>query len=95
MPPPALVATALLLALATPLVTPGAALAQGTAPAQGVTQPMPQGTPPAQPPAPRPSDLSDGRPRQDAGGGAASTAPGTTSSLPLPQPGQADPPEKR
>jgi hypothetical protein len=90
MPAPARFAFALLL-LAAPIVVH----AQGTAPGQGVTRPIPQGTPPAQPPAPRPGTLSDGRPKADAGGGAADTAPGTTSSLPLPQPGQANPPDKQ
>jgi hypothetical protein len=90
MPAPARLAFALLL-LAAPIV----AHAQGTAPGQGVTRPIPQGTPPAEPPAPRPGTLSDGRPKQDTGGGSANTAPGTASSLPLPQPGQANPADKQ
>ena len=90
MPAPARLAFGLLL-----LALPLAAAAQGTAPGQGVTTPIPQGTPPAQPPAPRPDTLGDGRPKQDPGGGAASTAPDTTSSLPLPLPGQANPPDKQ
>jgi hypothetical protein len=77
------------------LTAPMVAHAQGTAPGQGVTRPIPQGTSPVQPPAPPPSTLSDGRPKEDTGGGAANTAPGTTSSLPLPQPGQANPPDKQ
>jgi hypothetical protein len=90
MPAPARLVFSLLL-----IAAPLAAEAQGTAPGQGVTRPIPQGTPPAQPPAPKPETLSDGRPRQDAGGGAASTAPETTSSLPLPPSGQANPPDKQ
>ena len=82
-------------ALAVLFAVPVAALAQGTAPGQGVTTPMTQPTNPGGPPAPSPGTLSDGRPRQDAGGGAASTAPGTTSSLPLPPQGQADPVGKK
>ena len=88
------IAFAILLGL--PLASPGAALAQGTAPGQGVTVPMQQPTSPGGPPAPKPGTLSDGRPRQDAGGGGASTAPGgRPAALPLPLPGQADPPEKK
>jgi hypothetical protein len=90
MPAPARLAFTLLL-----LAVPTVAHAQGTAPGQGVTLPIPQGTPPAQPPAPQPGDLSNGRPKADTGGGAADTAPGTTSSLPLPPPGQANPPDKQ
>jgi hypothetical protein len=86
----------IVLVLGLPLLAgPGGAWAQGTAPAQGVTQPMPQPAPASGPPAPKPGELSDGRPKRDAGGGAASTAPETTGNLPLPLPGQADPVEKR
>ncbi len=80
---------------------PLAAAAQGTAPSQGVTLPIPRPgteaqkeTPPA-PPAPKPSEVTDGRPRTDQGGGAASTAPDTTAHTPLPPPNQADPPTMR
>ena len=90
MPAPARLAFALLL-----LAAPPVALAQGTAPGQGVTRPIPQGPLPEQPPAPRPGTLSDGRPKEDPGGGAANTAPGVNSNLPLPPAGQANPPEKR
>ena len=72
---------------------PGAAAAQGTAPAQGVTQPMEQPSPAADPPAPKPADVSDGRARPDPGGAQTRTTPDTTTSLPLPEKGQADPPK--
>ena len=78
-------------ALAILLGVPAAGLAHGTAPGQGVATPMTQPTSPGGPRAPTPGTLSDGRPRQDSGGGAASTAPNTTSSLALPPQGQADP----
>lgn len=81
-------------ALGLSLVWPAQSLAQGTAPTQGVTQPQAQPVSPGGPPAPDPRDITDGRPRADPGGGAANTAPGTTSSLPLPPQGQADPPPK-
>src|SRR5690349_1516724 len=95
MPAPARTAIVLLLGLSLEAAVPLVARAQGTAPAQGVVTPIPQPVAPGGPPAPRPQDLGDGRPRQDTGGGAANTAPETTSSLPLPQPGQADPPAKQ
>jgi hypothetical protein len=87
------ISTLILVALS--LALPMTGQAQGTAPAQGVTQP---GTPPqpeAPPPAPKPGTITDGRPRIDQGGGAAQTTPSTTSSLPLPPTGQADPSPRR
>lgn len=81
---------------AAPLVTqPVIAMAQGTAPAQGVNRPIPRPAPEAAPPAPRPGEITDGRPRTDPGGGAASTAPDTTAGTPLPPVNQADPPARR
>lgn len=81
---------------AAPLVAQSlTAAAQGTAPAQGVNRPIPRAAPEAAPPAPKPGEITDGRPRTDPGGGAARTAPGTTSGTPLPPANQADPPSGR
>lgn len=90
MPAPA--HTALALASGLLLTLPLGAVAQGTAPAQGVGQPMPQPAPLAGPPAPKPSEITDGRPRVETGGGETNTSPETTSKTPLPPVGQADPP---
>ncbi|MDO9712413.1 hypothetical protein [Paracraurococcus lichenis] len=87
----ALARTMLALALALPCI----AQAQGTGPMQGTTQPQPQPTPPGGPPVPRAEEIGNGRPRQDPGGGQTDTSPGTTSSLPLPPAGQADPVPKK
>ncbi|MBK1660590.1 hypothetical protein [Paracraurococcus ruber] len=96
MPRHARIVTALGLTLAcAPLAHPGTTLAQGTAPTQGVTQPQPQPAPPGGPPVPPATVAKDGQPRQDPGGGGASTAPHTTANTPLPPPGQADPPAQR
>ncbi len=81
----------IMLVLSCALVAPHFASAQGTAPAQGVTRPLPQPDPDTRPPAPTPGTLSDGRQRQDPGGGAANTAPDTTAKTPLPLPGQTNP----
>jgi hypothetical protein len=80
-----------MLALIAALAAPCVASAQGTAPAQGVTQPLPQPAPETPPPAPKPNELSDGRPRQDPGGGSTNTSADTTAKTPLPQQGQANP----
>ena len=77
------------------IVQPLAAMAQGTAPAQGVNRPIPRPAPDAAPPAPKPGEITDGRPRTDPGGGAASTAPDTTAGTRLPPANQANPPSVR
>ncbi|GGC30360.1 hypothetical protein GCM10011504_05730 [Siccirubricoccus deserti] len=81
------------LACGTLLLAAGPALAQGTAPTQGVTRPSPP--PAAEAPPPAPSQLGDGEPRRDTGGGATRTTPDSTAQTPLPPPGQAEPPPRR